>query len=74
MKVSELISFLEDMDPNANVILCTQENYPMEYRLEQVVLRSTFQESTDDRRDLNDVLLVEGSWVGYGSKKAWEEF
>ena len=39
MKVSELIELLEDQDPDAEVLLMTQENWPFENAIEGVAVR-----------------------------------
>jgi hypothetical protein len=86
MKVSELIDLLEEMDPDAEVILQEQAGYPMEYALGGVttrdeVLRAEAEERDDGREDAhgleggrarNDVFLVEGEHLRYGSKTAWD--
>lgn len=60
MKVSELIAMLEDCDPNAEVRLATQPNYPVQSHLRGVAM--------DDSEDADGfpaegevVYLVEGS-------------
>jgi hypothetical protein len=39
MKVHELISILEDCDPEAEVLLSTQPHYPMEYAVAGIAVR-----------------------------------
>ena len=58
MKVSELIELLEEQDPNAEVLVMSQPNWPLEPRLERGIAK-------------NDVFLVEGEQLRYGSKTAW---
>lgn len=85
MKVRELIELLKEQDLDAEVILQQQPGYPMEYSLCGVttrdeVLRAEADESEDgleDEHELeggrsrNDVFLLEGSHLRYGSKTAW---
>jgi hypothetical protein len=78
MKVSELLKKLEDADPDATVLLCTQSHWPFEYTLEDVVIREEIMDPEDEmppRYDegarANDVLLVEGRQLRYGQKTAW---
>lgn len=72
MKVKELIEKLSDCDPDAEVLLMTQENWPFENEVEGVTERSDFTDKIPDGGEKNDVFLVEGTQVRYGSKKAWE--
>ena len=72
MKVSQLVDILNDCDPDANVILAEQPNWPLEHALEGIAVREEF--SLDDRADgrrPNDVILLEGRQLRYGSRDAW---
>lgn len=84
MKVSELIEMLEEQDPDAEVLVMSQENWPFEMALCGVTTRdeilradSDEEESEDDDAELadglarSDVFLVEGTQLRYGSKTAW---
>jgi len=68
MKVAQLIKMLEDMDPNANVILVTQKKNPLESTVARVTTRADVSETDEG----NDVFLVEGEVLGYGSKASWD--
>ncbi len=48
MKVRELISLLEDMEPDADVFLLTQEAYPFENSIAGVCERRDFTECEPD--------------------------
>ena len=74
MKVHELIELLEGFDEEAEVMLVTQQNWPFENDLLGAVERSTYDdgEDLDDGARMNDVLLVEGYQLRYGSKEPWE--
>jgi hypothetical protein len=86
MTVEELMTILEDMDPDAEVVMVFQENWPLEYALGGVALRSDAEGRSDDERDPdapprsrrpddgapNDVILVEGRHLRYGNRNAWE--
>ena len=45
MKVAELISLLEECDPEAEVRLMTQQNYPFEHRMLGIVTRAEMDDS-----------------------------
>lgn len=82
MKVKELVELLEGMEPEANVYIASQPRRPMEYNLRGVVQRSDFDEDasggaksvTSDGVEItgDDVILVEGAWIQYGDRDAWE--
>ena len=82
MTVKELIKILEDLDPDARVFVVSQENWPFENDLWGVAVREDMHERDDDDGDhtarnyergtaANDVFLVEGQQLRYGSKSAW---
>lgn len=75
MKVRELLAFLQDYEPDAEVYLVTQKSWPFESdvtaarvreEVEPGVKREPFHEPTD-------VLIVEGRQVAYGTRKAWSD-
>lgn len=85
MKVSELIEILEDLDPNAEVFIMSQENWPFENAVAGVAVREEMLEDDEDLDDeereephyekgtaANDVFIVEGQQLRYGSKAAWD--
>jgi hypothetical protein len=87
MKVSDLIRLLEDQDPDAEVLLMTQRNWPFENSVFGVAVRedvATNEEDGDDDEGEhepppvekgtapNDVFIVEGEQLRYGSKRAWD--
>ena len=84
MKVSELIELLEDQDPDAEVMIMSQENWPFENAVAGVAVREEFVADDEDCDEdegeepryekgtaPNDVFLVEGQQLRYGSKAAW---
>jgi hypothetical protein len=85
MKVSELIELLEEQDPNAEVLVMSQPNWPFELSLAGVTTREEMlradRDDADDADDeeprlergtaKSDVFLVEGEQLRYGSKTAW---
>ena len=82
MKVRDLIEMLEDQDPDAEVLIMSQENWPFENAIAGVAIREDFvdddedDEPGDERRyekgtAPNDVFIVEGQQLRYGSKAAW---
>lgn len=91
MKVRDLIEILEDQDPEAEVLIMSQENWPFENAIAGVAMREDFvdddeedEEDEDDEDDEdgterqyekgtapNDVFIVEGQQLRYGSKAAW---
>jgi hypothetical protein len=77
MKVKSLIQMLENMDPEANVYVCHQPNWPLELTVANVVSREDTLEDPEDEfeeRDgskKNDAIIVAGSHARYGSRNAW---
>jgi hypothetical protein len=77
MKVRELIDLLGGFDAEAEVVLTTQPNYPMEHTVSGVARRADLSEQESAKRQTrdtapNDVLLVEGRWLRYGDLSAWD--
>ena len=88
MKVSELIEILEGLDPDASVYVMSQQSWPFEVGVHGVATREDFTEvdpcdephedahdrwgARDTALPLNDVFIVEGSQLRYGSKDAWD--
>jgi len=81
MKVHELIEILEDLDPDAEVLIMSQENWPFENSLAGVAVREEMHREDDDEDEddadygeglrPNDVFLCEGRQLRYGNKNAW---
>jgi hypothetical protein len=78
MQVRDLIELLEDQDPEAEVLIMTRESWPFENAVAGVASREEIVDSepdedagTDDGTAPNDVFIVEGSQLRYGSKAAW---
>lgn len=82
MKVRDLIRLLEEQDPNATVLVMSQESWPFECSLSGVVGRQELvdeEEPDEDRKSpappegaaMTDVFLVEGRQLRYGSRSAW---
>lgn len=86
MTVAELMALLEDCDPDAQVILMTQRQWPWENALVGVAVRAEAEEldadgdheATTDRESRretgtsgSDVFLLEGEQLRYGSAAAW---
>ncbi len=74
MKVKDLLRILSEMDPNADVLIAAQPSHPMEYAVGGVALRSDFagEEVERGRGNPEDVLLLEGTWLRYGWRDAWD--
>ncbi len=79
MNLRQLIEQLEDyrdmIGGDAEVRLMTQHNWPMEYTIHGVTSGIDINTLDDDKGDVDDdgvVYIVEGSQVGYGTKRAWE--
>lgn len=79
MTVGELIEILEDLDPEAQVHIMSQQSWPFENTLAGVAVREEFERDDEDgevssRADgtaPSDVFLCEGTQLRYGSKNAW---
>jgi hypothetical protein len=85
MKVRDLIEILEDQDPEAEVLIMSQENWPFENAIAGVAMREDFVDDDEEDEDdgagterryekgtaPNDVFIVEGQQLRYGSKAAW---
>lgn len=72
MKVHELISILEDCDPDAEVILAEQPNYPMEHALAGVAVREEYLDLEDEDEDEGDEDEGEGPYsqeLGQGARR-----
>ena len=80
MKVSDLIQLLEDCDPDANVFIMSQPNWPFEYAVRGAAIREDMESNDDDAGEAcrpdgtsaNDVFIVEGTQLRYGSRNAWD--
>ena len=77
MQVRDLIELLEDQDPEAEVLIMTQQNWPFENAVagvasrEDIVEEEPDEDAGTDGAARSDVLIVEGSQLRYGSKAAW---
>jgi hypothetical protein len=76
MKVNELIKLLSCFDADAEVVLSTQPNYPMEHEVAGITVRATLGDEPAPRKPVgaapNDVILIEGRWLRYGDLAAWD--
>lgn len=79
MKVSELIELLRGFDADAEVVITTRPNEPMEHALAGVATRGSFDPhlqapAAPDPQGAapSDVILVEGRWLRYGALAAWD--
>ncbi len=77
MKVGELIELLRGFDADAEVVISTQPNYPMEHAVGGVAVRAHLPDDAPrniERVDAapTDVILVEGRWLRYGDLAAWD--
>lgn len=79
MKVAELIDILQEMDPDAEVIIGSQENWPFECAIAGVTTREEVLAAQDRDEEPayaegtgpTDVFIVEGEQLRYGSKLMW---
>ena len=84
MTLNELIERLEEyrdlLGEDCEVRLMTQQNWPFENAITGLVSGTEINESDEDDDDRDDedvnedaaVYIVEGSQLGYGSKRAWD--
>ncbi len=75
MKVKDLISRLEERDPEADVLLATQENYPFEHSVRGVQVRENVAEdddgddgSAEDAGDGDGLANQSDTWNNRGNK------
>ena len=84
MNVKQLIEILEDLDPDAEVLIVSQQHWPFENAIAGVAVREDVVEDDEDLDDdereepryekgtaPSDVFIVEGQQLRYGSKAAW---
>lgn len=76
MIVSELIEMLQELDPDANVLIMAQQNWPFENGVSHVTTREDMLRSNEDvvyenGTSATDVFIVEGRQLRFGSKAAW---
>lgn len=79
MKVSELIELLSDENPDAEVRLAFQPEYPMEYALASIASDEAVAAHEDDgageERETGEIVfLCQGTWLGYGRRAAWGDW
>jgi hypothetical protein len=74
--IENLNEYREEFGGDAEVRLMTQQNWPLEYGICGVTTGLDMNDATDDEDDDvaedSTVYIVEGSQIGYGSKRAWE--
>jgi hypothetical protein len=70
MKVAELLSMLEGVDPETELRLATQPSYPMEHSIMGVtdVVDATHPYTQAVEKV---VYLLEGTQLGYASRELW---
>jgi hypothetical protein len=71
VKVKDLLAILSTLNPDSDIVLGTQQNYPMEATLYGVAVHSDFADVDEDDDAPPDVVLLEGSHLRYGSRDAW---
>ena len=67
MKVKDLIEILDGMNPEAEVRIMSQKNWPFENSIYGVFARGEFEDAGNDE----DVFIVEGEQLTYGNSAAW---
>lgn len=73
MKVRELIKLLERQEPDAEVTMVFQRNWPTEHSVAGIAVRSDLPGNRyADGAAASDVILLEGEWLRYGHKDAWK--
>jgi hypothetical protein len=87
VKVGELVEMLMECDPDSEVLLMVQENWPFECGIAGLNFRDGFTETEEDEdgekhptgeekygegMSGTDVFICQGSQLRYGSKRAWE--
>ena len=81
MNVRQLIEILKRYHPEAEVVINSAPNWPMQHRLAGVTTpQECLQHDADESWDgaiavgpvENEVILVEGAWRRYGTRTAWD--
>lgn len=74
MTVGRLIQLLESYEPETEVLLMSQPEWPFEYSISGVCQRDDFAELEDcnGEKKAGNVFILEGSQLRYGNKDAWE--
>jgi hypothetical protein len=77
MTVQKLSELLQDLDPDAEVLIMSQENWPFECSVKGLVDRNEFEplseieEKNSDGRKASDIFIVMGEQLRYGNRDAW---
>ena len=78
MKVQQLLDALHDCDPNAEVLIATQDPIPWECKIAGVCTRDDIILEEDERDDEpekgikdTDVIIATGDQLRYGSSGVW---
>jgi len=76
MKVKDLLLLLASCDAEAEVVLMSQPNWPIEHALAGIASREECRGDYVRRKyepgtSPGDVVLVEGAWLRYGEGDAW---
>jgi hypothetical protein len=81
VNVRQLIEILKRHHPEAEVVINSAPNWPMQFRLAGVTTpHECLQHDADEDSDSviavgpveNEVILVEGPWHRYGTRTAWD--
>lgn len=79
MTVGELKQLLEDFEDDQEVKIMSQPSWPFEYDIAGLISRDEIrpedpndEPDDEDDEDSRDIFILEGSQLGYGSKRAWD--
>lgn len=78
MKVKQMIEALQDYDPEAEVLLATQDELPWECKIAGICTRDDIILDEDEKADEpeigtkeTDVIIATGNQLRYGSPGIW---
>jgi len=82
MKIRTLIELLQKQNPESNIKIMTQENYPIEHGILGLTSEDDMNENDGEpERESDpsnvgeqppcDVFIVESGYIGYGPRAAW---
>lgn len=73
MKVKDLLEKLQNADPDAEVVIASQKNYPVLFTVHNVVGSDDVDTNEHEEGEApKRVYIAEGSSIGYGRRAIWD--